>query len=142
MKYKLIFFAACFLYALWGMAGVMELDVTRHGAVGDGKTLNTGSLQGAIDGLHARGGGVLRFPAGRYLTGSLRLKSGVTLYLEEGAVLLGSTSPYDYPKFSTEKELKVNNDHFDQALIYADALQYVSQASQHASQAVVYQRLS
>ena len=67
MKYKLIFFAACFLYALWGMAGVMELDVTRHGAVGDGKTLNTGSLQGAIDGLHARGGGVLRFPAGRYL---------------------------------------------------------------------------
>ena len=125
MKYKLIFFAACFLYALSGMAGVMELDVTRHGAVGDGKTLNTGSLQGAIDGLHARGGGVLRFPAGRYLTGSLRLKSGVTLYLEEGAVLLGSTSPYDYPKFSTEKELKVNNDHFDQALIYADGAENI-----------------
>lgn len=116
------------------MAGVMELDVTRHGAVGDGKTLNTGSLQGAIDGLHARGGGVLRFPAGRYLTGSLRLKSGVTLYLEEGAVLLGSTSPYDYPKFSTEKELKVNNDHFDQALIYADgaAIENIRVSNIHA----------
>lgn len=125
MKYKLIFFIVCLGYALSGVAGVMELDVTRHGAVGDGKTLNTGSLQGAIDGLHARGGGVLRFPAGRYLTGSLRLKSGVTLYLEEGAVLLGSTSPYDYPKFSTEKELKVNNDHFDQALIYADGAENI-----------------
>ena len=125
MKHKLIFLIACLGYALSGMAGVMELDVTRHGAVGDGKTLNTGSLQGAIDGLHARGGGVLRFPAGRYLTGSLRLKSGVTLYLEEGAVLLGSTSPYDYPKFSTEKELKVNNDHFDQALIYADGAENI-----------------
>ena len=60
------------------------------------------------------------FPAGRYLTGSLQLKSNVTLYLEKEAVLLGSTSPYDYPGFSTEKELKVNNDHFDQALIYAE----------------------
>lgn len=107
------------------MAAVIEYNVLRHGAVGDGKTLNTGSLQGAIDGLHARGGGVLRFPAGRYLTGSLWLKSGVTLYLEEGAVLLGSTSPYDYPKFSTEKELKVNNDHFDQALIYADGAENI-----------------
>lgn len=60
------------------------------------------------------------FPAGRYLTGSLQLKSNVVLYLEKEAVLLGSTSPYDYPGFSTEKELKVNDDHFDQALIYAE----------------------
>jgi polygalacturonase len=75
---------------------------------------------GFIDALHAKGGGQLYFPAGRYLTGSLQLKSNVTLYLEKEAMLLGSTSPYDYPGFSTEKELKVNNDHFDQALIYAE----------------------
>ena len=65
------------------------------------------------------------FPAGRYLTGSLQLKSNVTLYLEKEAVLLGSTSPYDYPGFSTEKELKVNNDHFDQALIYAEGAENI-----------------
>lgn len=82
--------------------------------------MNTQSLQSAIDALHAKGGGQLYFPAGRYLTGSLQLKSNVTLYLEKEAMLLGSTSPYDYPGFSTEKELKVNNDHFDQALIYAE----------------------
>ena len=65
------------------------------------------------------------FPAGRYLTGSLQLKSNVTLYLEKEAMLLGSTSPYDYPGFSTEKELKVNNDHFDQALIYAEGAENI-----------------
>lgn len=87
--------------------------------------MNTKSLQSAIDALHAKGGGQLYFPAGRYLTGSLQLKSNVTLYLEKEAVLLGSTSPYDYPGFSTEKELKVNNDHFDQALIYAEGAENI-----------------
>lgn len=59
------------------------------------------------------------------MTGSLQLKSNVTLYLEKEAVLLGSTSPYDYPGFSTEKELKVNNDHFDQELIYAEGAENI-----------------
>lgn len=80
---------------------------------------------GFIDALHAKGGGQFYFPAGRYLTGSLQLKSNVTLYLEKEAMLLGSTSPYDYPGFSTEKELKVNNDHFDQALIYAEGAENI-----------------
>ena len=80
---------------------------------------------GFIDALHAKGGGQLYFPAGRYLTGSLQLISNVTLYLEKEAMLLGSTSPYDYPGFSTEKELKVNNDHFDQALIYAEGAENI-----------------
>lgn len=87
--------------------------------------MNTKSLQSAIDALHEKGGGQLYFPAGRYLTGSLQLKSNVTLYLEKEAVLLGSTSPYDYPGFSTEKELKVNNDHFDQALIYVEGAENI-----------------
>lgn len=80
---------------------------------------------GFIDALHAKGGGQLYFPAGLYLTGSLQLKSNVTLYLEKEAMLLGSTSPYDYPGFSTEKELKVNNGHFDQALIYAEGAENI-----------------
>ncbi|WP_418944392.1 glycoside hydrolase family 28 protein [Phocaeicola plebeius] len=80
---------------------------------------------GFIDALHAKGGGQFYFPAGRYLTGSLQLKSNVTLYLEKEVMLLGSTSPYDYPGFSTEKELKVNNDHFDQALIYAEGAENI-----------------
>lgn len=124
MKKQFIFI----LYSLFlcvGTIAATNYNVLQQGAVGDGKTLNTKSLQSAIDALHAKGGGQLYFPAGRYLTGSLQLKSNVTLYLEKEAVLLGSTSPYDYPGFSTEKELKVNNDHFDQALIYAEGAENI-----------------
>ncbi len=64
----------------------------------DGVTLNTRSIQFAIDHISANGGGRLVFYVGRYLTGSIHLKSNVTLQLEEGAVLVGSTNPFDYDK--------------------------------------------
>ncbi|WP_017258758.1 glycoside hydrolase family 28 protein [Pedobacter arcticus] len=64
----------------------------------DGTTLNTRSIQFAIDYIHKNGGGRLVFHVGRYLTGSIHLKSNVTLQLEEGAVLLGSTNPFDYDR--------------------------------------------
>ena len=124
MKKRFIFIL-CGLFLCAATIAATDYNVLQQGAVGDGKTLNTKSLQSAIDALHAKGGGQLYFPAGRYLTGSLQLKSNVTLYLEKEAVLLGSTSPYDYPGFSTEKELKVNNDHFDQALIYAEGAENI-----------------
>jgi len=56
----------------------------------------TEAIQQAIDDLHANGGGVLSFPRGTYLTGMLRLRSHVHLYLDEGAVLLGSREESDY----------------------------------------------
>lgn len=124
MKKRFIFIL-CGLFLCAGTIAATDYNALQQGAVGDGKTLNTKSLQSAIDALHEKGGGQLYFPAGRYLTGSLQLKSNVTLYLEKEAVLLGSTSPYDYPGFSTEKELKVNNDHFDQALIYAEGAENI-----------------
>ena len=72
------------------------LSVTAFGVVGDGATLNTAALQQAIDTCSGRGGGTLTFPPGRYLTGTIRLKDGVTLHLDEQAVLLGSTRAADY----------------------------------------------
>ncbi len=64
----------------------------------DGKTLNTGAIQQAIDMLSAAGGGTLTFRAGTYLTGTIRLKDNVTLQLDAGAVLLGSPDLKDYPE--------------------------------------------
>ena len=58
--------------------------------------MNTGALQSLIDKASNRGGGRVTFSRGRYLIGPLELKNGVELHLEEGACLLGSTSPYDY----------------------------------------------
>lgn len=66
------------------------------GVKSDGSTLNTRSIQKAIDHISEQGGGTLEFYVGRYLTGTLNLKSNVTIQLHEGAVLVGVTFPYDY----------------------------------------------
>ncbi len=71
-------------------------DITESGVVANGETLNTTAIQKVIDDCSASGGGTLVFPAGRYLTGTIRIKSGVTLRLEKDAVLLGSTRVEDY----------------------------------------------
>ena len=62
-------------------------------------------LQAAIDSVAALpDGGEVRLRPGRYVSGSVLLKSGVTLYLEKGAVLLGSINPYDYIGYKTDTE--------------------------------------
>lgn len=66
------------------------------GAVGDGRTLNTATLQNAIDAAHAAGGGVVQFGPGRYLTGTLELRSHVTLHLVRETTILGSPRIADY----------------------------------------------
>ena len=72
------------------------MNLLDFGAVPDGQTLNTEVLQRAIDLCHGRGGGEVRVPAGVYLTGTILLKSHVTLHLEKDAVLLGSPDIRDY----------------------------------------------
>lgn len=65
-------------------------NVRDHGAKGDGTTLDTAAIQRAIDAVAAAGGGTVPLPAGTYRSGSIVLRSNVTLDLAEGAVLLGS----------------------------------------------------
>lgn len=66
------------------------------GAVADGTTPDTAALQSALDAAHAAGGGTVHLGPGTYLTGSLFLRSGVTLHLAKDAVLLGSPRIADY----------------------------------------------
>ena len=66
------------------------------GIKSNGTTLNTTAIQKAIDFISEEGGGKLIFKVGRYLTGTIELKDNVTIELGEGAVLVGSTNPYDY----------------------------------------------
>jgi len=70
--------------------------VTDYGAVGDGTTLNTKAIQRTIDAAASSDGGLVVIPEGRFLSGSISLKTGVSLYLNFNAVLLGSTNPFDY----------------------------------------------
>lgn len=75
-----------------------DFTVSDFGAKNDGLTINTNTIQKAIDFVHEQGGGRLIFETGSYVTGSIYLKSNVTLHLERGATILGSTNPFDYIK--------------------------------------------
>ena len=80
--------------------GVQAADyyATDFGAKADGITLNSASIQAAIDYISANGGGRLVFTPGNFVTGTVYVKDGVTLHLEAGATLLGSVNPWDYVK--------------------------------------------
>ena len=69
-----------------------QFDIRSHGAKGDGATLDTVAIQAAIDACRDAGGGTVMFPAGRYLSGTIHLRSGVTLHLDAGARLIGTTN--------------------------------------------------
>lgn len=72
-------------------------NVCSRGAQGDGQTLDTQAIQSTINACAEWGGGTVYFPAGRYVTGSLFLRNHTSLYLDAGAVILGSEDPQDYP---------------------------------------------
>lgn len=70
------------------------ISILDFGAVGDGKTLCTKNIQEAINAC-ASTGGTVYVPTGKYLCGTLHLYDNIHIYLETGAVLLGSTNTRD-----------------------------------------------
>ncbi len=72
-------------------------NIKSYGATGDGLRLNTDAIQKTIDVCHAAGGGMVWVPAGDFVIGTIILKSNITLSLDYGASLLGSTDIEDYP---------------------------------------------
>ena len=71
-------------------------DIVAYGAVGDGKISNTGAISEAISDCFVSGGGKVVVPAGRWLTGPIHLKSGINLFLAEGAEVIFSEKREEY----------------------------------------------
>jgi parallel beta-helix repeat protein len=123
----------------------MKYNITSFGAIGDGVTLNTKAIQNAIDKAYADGGGVVVIPAGKFVSGSIVLKSGISLHLEKRAVLLGSINISDYIKLNRWKALimadSVTNISIsgkgtidgrgDQLALYIDSLFYAGKIDSH-----------
>ena len=101
-------------------------SIMDHGAIGDGEFLNTRAIQSAIDQCHKQGGGTVYVPAGRFRTGTIILKSHVSLYLEAGAVLLGSTDLLDYPEIYPAFRSYTDVNYVDKSLIYAEKAENIS----------------
>ena len=78
-----------------------EFNIRDYGAHFSDR-LQTEKIQKAIDDCFLAGGGRVVIPCGIYLTGGLRLRSGVELYLEAGAYLKGSRNPDEYYSFVSD----------------------------------------
>jgi polygalacturonase len=76
--------------------GARVYSVRRFGAKGDGESLDTTAVQAAIDRCAGDGGGMVMVPAGRFVIGTIELKSDVTLHLAAGATLVGSGDGKQY----------------------------------------------
>jgi len=106
-------------------------DVRSYGAKGDGVTLDTAAINQAIEACSSGGGGQVLLPPGRYLSGTVHLRSHITLFLSAGATLLGTTNldRYDQPTIpSFMPEAKWGKWH--RALIVGEDLQDVTIAGQ------------
>lgn len=79
-----------------GKGGSGEFRVRDFGAKGDGKQLDTGAIQGAIDACARQGGGTVVLPKGDFLSAGLVLRDHVTLYLAAGARIVATGNPEDY----------------------------------------------
>lgn len=71
-------------------------NVREYGATGDGVTLDTAAINQAIQKCAETGGGQVLFPPGRYMSGTIRLRSHVHLSLALGATLVGTTNLTEY----------------------------------------------
>ncbi|MBN2288448.1 MAG: glycoside hydrolase family 28 protein [Candidatus Glassbacteria bacterium] len=110
--------AACTLAAAGVPPGTLY-NVRDYGAAGDGEARDTPAIQQAVDAASSAGGGTVYFPPGKYLSGTIFLKSLATLHLETGATLLGSTDISDFPQ-TRPKFRSYTDKYVSQSLIYAE----------------------
>ena len=92
---KMLFLAVC-MAAAFSSYAQNDCQIAVFGALTDGVTDNTSTIQKAIDYVSAKGGGTISFSVGRYLTGAIELKDNVVLDLKEGAVLVSSSNIHSY----------------------------------------------
>jgi polygalacturonase len=128
MKNKAVTIAIFLLVGLTGISafGAAGLyDVREYGAKADGKTLCTEAIQKAIDQCARDEGGTVHLTGGAFLSGTIYIKSGVTLRIDPGSTLLGSADLKHYPP--TVPAFRSYTDNYtDKSLIYGENLQRVA----------------
>jgi len=118
LKIKL---AAILLLFITSVLHAERIDMLKAGANPSGSALNTELINSTIGKLNANGGGTLYFPAGKYLTGAIKLKSNITIELEAGATLLFSDNFDDYLPFVEMRHEGILMKNFSPLISAADA---------------------
>jgi polygalacturonase len=82
------------LLSTWAYASLF--NVREYGAKGDGQALDSPAINKAIQAASQAGGGIVYLPAGTYLSGSIRLRSHITLQIGPGATIEATGDPNAY----------------------------------------------
>jgi polygalacturonase len=109
-------------------------DVKEYGAAGDGTTIDSPAVNKAIEAASAAGGGTVYFPTGTYACYSIRLKSNIALYLDQGATILAAehTTEAGYnpsepnPWGDEHKYQDFGHSHWHDSLIWGENLENIS----------------
>ena len=107
-------------------------NVRTYGAKGDGKALDSPAINRAIDSAAAKGGGTVYLPSGTYRSFSIRLRSNITLYFEQGSILLAASpndgdGRYDSPEPNAWSRYQdFGHTHWHNSLIWGENIQNVS----------------
>jgi len=107
-------------------------DIKSFGAKGDGKTLDSPAINKAIDAASIAGGGTVYFSAGTYRSFSIRLKSNITLYFEQGSTLVAADpkdgdGKYDSPEPNAwDKFQDFGHSHWHNSLIWGENVENIS----------------
>ena len=120
-----------------GAGTAAVFDVTRYGTKADGKTIDSPAINRAIEAANAAGGGTVRFPAGTYASYSIRLKSNVALYLDQGATILAADTPpeglpngggYDAaePKTAWDAYQDYGHNHWHNSLLWGEGIENIA----------------
>ncbi len=106
-------------------------NVKKYGAKGDGKNLDSKAIKKAIEDAAMKGGGTVYMPAGVYLSGSLRLKSNISLFIEQGAEIIaapvGIENGYDDEEPGARNAYQDSgHSHWHNSLIWGEDLHDIS----------------
>jgi len=121
-----------FLVCKLNLLNAQIYDITDFGAKGDSATINSDFINNAIDEAARNGGGTIYFPAGKYLSYTIRLKSNISIHLDQGAVLIAAvpalTRGYDLPEPETAWDMyqDFGHNHWRNSLIWGEGLQNIA----------------
>lgn len=104
-------------------------NVKDYGAKADGQTNNADAINKAIGAAADAGGGIVFFPAGTYLSGSIRLKSNITLYLSQGTILqaIFDSTAYDKPEPNPHNKYQdFGHSHWHNGFIWGENLENIA----------------